>query len=603
MRRPPAVRRGTDCCCPTRRWPRSGCSCPRWPSGWSPRSSTRCPATRTRSAARWAKPSATPCSSRWADSSPWPAVAAAPIRARRPPRRWRAPTSSAAARPAAAGPPTRCCRRTGSAPGSPGTRCRRPPYRTGWTPRRWCRSRSWCSPTSTSCRPPASPGTPTSWPPPDGSGSGCRSGSPTTCSPAPRPRPSSRPRSGPSGSRRRTLTAVIVPEAQVRPVLSALSSRTLQAGDVPGARRRGAAAGPRRARPAARHGPPGDRGPRRHRRPAAALARGAPRRTRGRCGRASWGSGRTPRPASPSWCSPPTRRRWPTSATQALAPMKSVAAGHRREARRDPPRLAAPPRPPGGGRDPAVRAPADRALPDGSAPRAVRRAARRPRLRPAAHRRPGLEPRRRRDRRGIGTAVVGPAQRPAPHEPRRLRRRTPGSCRRRGTPSGTRRSRCAPRHRRGRRTAGRRAGAAAACRAGGAGVAARRRRTPRSCRRSCRRRAGRRTRRRGRDAAPPTAPRSAGSRRRGPGTAGQPGRRAAVRSHPHRPDAHGPGVVVVPLVEQVVHAAAGAEVRRVDQRRARGRCSAAGGASARTDPSASRRRPSRCSRTHRAARR
>ncbi|HET9421973.1 MAG TPA: helix-turn-helix domain-containing protein [Nocardioides sp.] len=32
----------------------------------------------------------------------------------------------------------------------------------------------------------------------------------------------------------KTLTAVIVPEAQVRPVLSALSSRTLQAGEVPG---------------------------------------------------------------------------------------------------------------------------------------------------------------------------------------------------------------------------------------------------------------------------------------------------------------------------------------------------------------------------------
>ncbi len=32
----------------------------------------------------------------------------------------------------------------------------------------------------------------------------------------------------------RTLTAVIVPEAQVRPVLSVLSSRTLQAGDAPG---------------------------------------------------------------------------------------------------------------------------------------------------------------------------------------------------------------------------------------------------------------------------------------------------------------------------------------------------------------------------------
>ena len=56
--------------------------------------------------------------------------------------------------------------------------------------------------------------------------------------PAPRTRRCSRRPSGPAGRRRRTLTAVIVPEAQVRPVLGARRPRTLQASDVPDARRR-----------------------------------------------------------------------------------------------------------------------------------------------------------------------------------------------------------------------------------------------------------------------------------------------------------------------------------------------------------------------------
>ncbi len=66
-----------------------------------------------------------------AASSPWPAAGAAPTPARRPRPPSRAPTSSAAARPAAAARPRRCSRRTGSAPGCPGARCRRPPCDNG----------------------------------------------------------------------------------------------------------------------------------------------------------------------------------------------------------------------------------------------------------------------------------------------------------------------------------------------------------------------------------------------------------------------------------------------------------------------------------------
>ena len=79
------------------------------------------------------------------------------------------------------------------------------------TARRWSASRSWSSPTSTSCRPRASPATPTSWPPPAGSGSGCWSGSRTTCSPAPRSTRCVAAAERAGWEPPKTLTAVIVP--------------------------------------------------------------------------------------------------------------------------------------------------------------------------------------------------------------------------------------------------------------------------------------------------------------------------------------------------------------------------------------------------------
>ena len=63
-------------------------------------------------------------------------------------------------------------------------------------------SPSWCSPTSTSSRPPASPGTATSWPPPAGSASATWSGWRRNCWPARPSRTSTRSPSGPAGSRR-----------------------------------------------------------------------------------------------------------------------------------------------------------------------------------------------------------------------------------------------------------------------------------------------------------------------------------------------------------------------------------------------------------------
>ena len=106
----------------------------RWPSRPSPRSSTRCPATPARSAARWARTSSRPCSWRWAASSRWPRGAATPTRGTpiAPAARGRL-RSWAAARPAAAGRSTRCSRPTGSARGCPGARCPRPRWPTAST--------------------------------------------------------------------------------------------------------------------------------------------------------------------------------------------------------------------------------------------------------------------------------------------------------------------------------------------------------------------------------------------------------------------------------------------------------------------------------------
>ncbi len=84
-------------------------------------------------------------------------------------RRWRAPTRWAGgeARAAAAMDALLAAYRVGARVAwrelSDHRRCA-----AGWPPRRWPSSPSWSSPTSTSCRPPAWPGTPTSWPPPAG---------------------------------------------------------------------------------------------------------------------------------------------------------------------------------------------------------------------------------------------------------------------------------------------------------------------------------------------------------------------------------------------------------------------------------------------------
>ena len=92
-------------------------------------------------AGRWARTSATPCSSRSAASSPWPAAGAGADR--------RTPTAPAVEGayqlgrgrgPQRADAPRRCSRRTGSAPGSPGARCRTTAVRNGRRRRRrWCR--------------------------------------------------------------------------------------------------------------------------------------------------------------------------------------------------------------------------------------------------------------------------------------------------------------------------------------------------------------------------------------------------------------------------------------------------------------------------------
>ncbi len=118
-------------------------------------------------------------------------------------RRSRAPTSSAAARPGAAGRSTRCSRRTGSARGSRGGRCRRRRCATGSRPTPWPASPSWSSPTSTSCPRPAWPATPTSSTRPAACGSDCWNDWRTTCCSRHRRRRCWPPPSAPAGRRRR----------------------------------------------------------------------------------------------------------------------------------------------------------------------------------------------------------------------------------------------------------------------------------------------------------------------------------------------------------------------------------------------------------------
>ena len=240
------------------------------------------------------------------------AVAGASSRghADRPGRRGRLPARPrrGAQRPDA---PTRCSRRTGSAPGWRGARCPRPRCAAGSTRdtlarlrragvrlhrRAVRRQRRRAHRRARDHRPGATTTART-----DG-GAACSTASPTRPS---RPRPSV-----PTGRRRQTLTAVIVPEAQVR----AVPGRGARPRPCrPPSRRRGdgAAAGAGRRTAAAR--PALLRDPRRARRPWP--GRPGPgwrcaRRTTGRRRVARPGPGAaTPRSTSPSWCSAPTRAR------------------------------------------------------------------------------------------------------------------------------------------------------------------------------------------------------------------------------------------------------------------------------------------------------
>ena len=158
-------------------------------------------------------------------SSSSPPAPGTPTPAPRSARPWTGRTTWAAARRATADRWTPCSPPTGSAPGWPGgtwPRWRREAGRRA--PARWRSSPSWCSPTSTSCPRPASPGTPTSCRRAGGSASATASGWASTCSPAPARTCSPRPPSGPSWTPPTTLTAVLLPAAQLRGVLASLDA-------------------------------------------------------------------------------------------------------------------------------------------------------------------------------------------------------------------------------------------------------------------------------------------------------------------------------------------------------------------------------------------
>ena len=158
----------------------------------------------------------------------------------RPPRPSRAATSSVAARRAAAAPPTRCSRRSGSALGCRGGSCRRSRSATACPPTCSPTSPSWSSPTSTSCPRPRSPGTPTRPRPPAGSGSGCSSAIAVLLL-GRRPR-----RRGHRGRRERGLDAAHHADRRARPrVAGAPGPRPGRGRHHPGHRRRRAWTRPR----------------------------------------------------------------------------------------------------------------------------------------------------------------------------------------------------------------------------------------------------------------------------------------------------------------------------------------------------------------------
>ena len=246
------------------------------------------------------------------------------------------PTSSAAARRAAAARSTRCSsayrigarvswRELSSAAVAHGRRRRD----------RWRRSPSWSSPTSTSCPPPALAGhtdeLETHRP---GPAAATRAAGRSTCSTGRRPRRSRPPPSGPSGSRRRTLTAVLAPGMRSCAACSAQVDEPHAAAD--------------RGRPRCRRGRstlllvPDVARPRPGRGccatlsgldavvgPARAVAAGARRPTTARCAVRDLGLARhrrlrDARSTWPSSSSPPTRTRSPTCGPRVLAPLAEL---------------------------------------------------------------------------------------------------------------------------------------------------------------------------------------------------------------------------------------------------------------------------------------
>ena len=289
--------------------------------------------------------------------------------------------------------------------------------RRAWTPRTSGASPSWSSPTSTSCRPPAWRATATSWRPPAGCASGCWSGWPSSCSPGSTPtRRRVRPRR-PTGRCRRTLTAVLVPDSQVRGVLA-----SLPAGDAAGRRARRPCTA-RRAwrccwcRTCTTTA-------------AAALLRALEHRSRRRGSGAALAGGaglleRAVRvrelgrgPDSEEHLAELVLSADPVALddlrARVLAPLLELRSRQRGEARRDAALLAAAPGPPRRRRGRPVRARPDRALPHDAAARAPRRPARRPAGRARADRRARHAGRRAVGRRRVGTHPPPPERRTPP---------------------------------------------------------------------------------------------------------------------------------------------------------------------------------------------
>ena len=109
--------------------------------------------------------------------------------------------------------------------------------RPGSRPRRWRSSPSWCSPTSTSCPPPAPPGTPTSCRRAGESAIATASGWASSCSHGAGHDVLEAAAERADWTPPTTLTAVLVPSAQVRGVLASLGAGHPRRGRGPAGRR------------------------------------------------------------------------------------------------------------------------------------------------------------------------------------------------------------------------------------------------------------------------------------------------------------------------------------------------------------------------------